>query len=69
LRILLEEPIYNSLIASAEKRGSTAPKLARLLLVTVLTDNLVDAVLDHRPARSAELRWQEALSLCEPRKA
>jgi hypothetical protein len=46
LRILLERPFYDALIKQARTRNTTAPKLARLLLVTLLIDDLLGAVLD-----------------------
>jgi len=46
LRILIEAAIYQALIDAAQRRGTTAPKLARLLLITILSDGLIDAILD-----------------------
>jgi hypothetical protein len=46
---LIEKPIYEALIGQARKRGTTAPKLARLSLVVSLSDQIVDSILDASP--------------------
>ncbi len=46
LRILFEPAFYNALAREATARATTPAKLARLLLVTLLSDNLINAILD-----------------------
>ena len=46
LRILFEPAFYDALMREAKARATTPAKLARLLLVTLLSDNMVSAVLD-----------------------
>jgi hypothetical protein len=46
---LIEKPIYEALIGQARKQGTTAPKLAGLLLVVSLSDQIVDSILDASP--------------------
>jgi hypothetical protein len=43
---LFEGPFYDALTSEAKVRATTSAKLARLILVTVLSDDLVNAILD-----------------------
>ena len=54
LRILVEPAFYDALMREAKARATTPAKLARLLLVTLLSDNMVSAILDV-PVAKAEL--------------
>ena len=68
LRILFEPAFYDALMREAKARAMTPAKLARLLLVTLLSDNMVSAVLDmpvgkgkpiakrHRPTRAVRVK-------------
>jgi len=52
--------IYQALIDAAHRRLTTAPKLARLLLITILSDRLIDAVLDAPTEQQSQADREEA---------
>jgi hypothetical protein len=56
LRILFERPFYEALIKAAKTHGTTAPKLARLILVIVLSDKMVKAILDVPVGKAKPIR-------------
>jgi hypothetical protein len=56
LRILFEPAFYDALMREAKARAMTPAKLARLLLVTLLSDNLINAILDVKPGTVKPIR-------------
>jgi hypothetical protein len=71
LRILFEPAFYDSLMREAKARATTQAKLARLLLVTLLSDNMVGAVLDvpvgkGKPIAKAHRRRARAVTRAKP---
>jgi hypothetical protein len=72
MRVKMDRTLHSSFEREAAARGLSAPALLRQLLVTVLSDNLIDAVLDAkralpktgpvRPKSKVVIAWQPMLT-------